>query len=196
MTATAILRIDTSARSSGSVSRDLTDRVIARFPDATVTTRDLAPGLPLIDETWVGANFTPAADRTPDQRAVLALSDELIAEVEAADTLVIGLPIYNFGVPTTLKAWVDQVARAGVTFRYTENGPEGLLQGKRAIVIVASGGTRAGSEIDFATGYIRHVLGFVGITEVEFVTADRLALDPESTLQSARNQIDALPLAA
>lgn len=196
MTATAILRIDTSARSSGSVSRDLTDRVIARFPDATVTTRDLAPGLPLIDETWVGANFTPAADRTPDQRAVLALSDELIAEVEAADTLVIGLPIYNFGVPATLKAWVDQVARAGVTFRYTENGPEGLLQGKRAIVIVASGGTRAGSEIDFATGYIRHVLGFVGITEVEFVTADRLALDPESTLQSARNQIDELALAA
>lgn len=196
MTATAILRIDTSARSSGSVSRDLTDRVIARFPEATVTTRDLAPGLPLIDETWVGANFTPAADRTPDQRAVLALSDELIAEVEAADTLVIGLPIYNFGVPATLKAWVDQVARAGVTFRYTENGPEGLLQGKRAIVIVASGGTRAGSEIDFATGYIRHVLGFVGITEVEFVTADRLALDPESTLQSARNQIDELALAA
>ena len=83
-----------------------------------------------------------------------------------------------------------------MTFRYTENGPEGLLQGKRAIVIVASGGTRAGSEIDFATGYIRHVLGFVGITEVEFVTADRLALDPESTLQSARNQIDALALAA
>lgn len=196
MTATAILRIDTSARSSGSVSRDLTDRVIARFPDATVTTRDLAPGLPLIDETWVGANFTPAADRTPDQRAVLALSDELIAEVQAADTLVIGLPIYNFGVPATLKAWVDQVVRAGVTFRYTENGPEGLLQGKRAIVIVASGGTQAGSEIDFATGYIRHVLGFVGITEVEFVTADRLALDPESTLQSARNQIDELALAA
>ena len=196
MTATAILRIDTSARRTGSISRDLTDRVIARFPEATVTTRDLAPGLPLIDETWVRANFTPAADRTPDQRAVLALSDELIAEVEAADTLVIGLPIYNFGVPTTLKAWVDQVARAGVTFRYTENGPEGLLQGKRAIVIVASGGTRAGSEIDFATGYIRHVLGFVGITEVEFVTADRLALDPESTLQSARNQIDALALAA
>lgn len=196
MTATAILRIDTSARSSGSVSRDLTDRVIARFPEATVTTRDLAPGLPLIDETWVGANFTPAADRTPDQRAVLALSDELIAEVQAADTLVIGLPIYNFGVPATLKAWVDQVVRAGVTFRYTENGPEGLLQGKRAIVIVASGGTQAGSEIDFATGYIRHVLGFVGITEVEFVTADRLALDPESTLQSARNQIDELALAA
>lgn len=193
---TSILRIDTSARREGSVSRDLTDRIIARFPDAAITTRDLAPGLPLINETWVGANFTPEAERSTEQRATLALSDELIAEVKAADTLVIGLPIYNFGVPATLKAWVDQVARAGVTFRYTENGPEGLLSGKRAIVVVASGGTEAGSEIDFATGYIRHVLGFIGITDVDFVTADRLMLDMEGTLQSAHSQIDALPLAA
>lgn len=192
----SILRIDASARRDGSVSRDLADRLLARFPDATVTTRDLAPGLPLIDETWIGANFTPEADRTDEQRATLALSDTLIAEVIAADTLVIGLPIYNFGVPATLKAWVDQVARAGVTFRYTDAGPEGLLAGKRAIVIVASGGTEAGSEIDFATGYIRHVLGFIGITDVSFVTADRLALDMDGTLQSAQNQIDALPLAA
>lgn len=192
----SILRIDASARREGSVSRDLADRIIARFPGAHVTTRDLAPGLPLIDETWVGANFTPEAERSPEQRAALALSDDLIAEVKAADTLVIGLPIYNFGVPATLKAWVDQVARAGVTFRYSEAGPEGLLTGKRAIVIVASGGTEAGSEIDFATGYIRHVLSFIGIKDVEFVTADRLALDPDGTLQSARDQIDALALAA
>lgn len=188
----SILRIDASARRSGSVSRDLVDRIVARFPGATVTARDLAPGLPLIDETWVGANFTPEADRSPEQRAVLALSDDLIGEIKAADTLVIGLPIYNFGVPATLKAWVDQVARAGVTFRYTESGPEGLLTGKRAIVAVASGGTEAGSEIDFATGYIRHVLGFIGITDVEFVTADRLALDAEGTLRSAHGQIEAL----
>lgn len=192
----SILRIDASARREGSISRDLADRIIARFPGAHVTTRDLATGLPLIDETWVGANFTPEAERSPEQRATLALSDDLIAEVKAADTLVIGLPIYNFGVPATLKAWVDQVARAGVTFRYSETGPEGLLTGKRAIVIVASGGTEAGSEIDFATGYLRHVLSFIGIKDVEFVTADRLALDPDGTLQSARDQIDALALAA
>ena len=99
---------------------------------------------------------------------------------------MIGLPIYNFGVPATLKAWVDQVARAGVTFRYTEHGPEGLLQGKRAIVAVASGGTEAGSEIDFATGYIRHMLAFIGITEVQFVTADRLMLDAEASLRVGR----------
>lgn len=188
----SILRIDASARREGSVSRDLADRIIARFPDARIISRDLAPGLPLIDETWIGANFTPADERSADQRDVLALSDRLIAELDAADTLVIGLPIYNFGVPAALKAWVDQVARAGVTFRYTANGPEGLLTGKRAIVAVASGGTEAGSEIDFATGYIRHVLGFIGITDVEFVTADRLALDAEGTLRSAHGQIEAL----
>ncbi len=187
-----ILRIDTSARREGSVSRDLADRIVARFPEATITTRDLASGLPLIDETWVTANFTPADDRTDAQRDTLALSDELIAELAAADTLVIGLPIYNFGVPATLKAWVDQVARAGVTFRYTEAGPEGLMTGKRAIIAMASGGTEAGSEIDFGTGYIRHILSFIGITEVEFVTADRLALDPEGTLKSAHEQVDSL----
>ena len=191
-----ILRIDASARRDGSISRDLTDRIIARFPDAAVTTRDLAAGLPLINDIWVGANFTPEAERSDDQRATLTLSDTLIAEVQAADTLIIGLPIYNFGVPATLKAWVDQVARAGVTFRYTENGPEGLLTGKRAIIAVASGGTEAGSEIDFATGYLRHVLGFIGITEVDFVTADRMMLDPEATLRGAHGQIDALNIAA
>lgn len=192
----SILRIDASARRDGSVSRDLSDRIIARFPEATVTTRDLASGLPLINETWVGANFTPEAERSDEQRATLALSDELIAELKDADTLVIGLPIYNFGVPATLKAWVDLVARAGVTFRYSEAGPEGLMSGKRAIVAVASGGTEAGSEIDFATGYIRHVLSFIGITDVTFVTADRLALDMDATLNAAHSQIDALPVAA
>ncbi|TBX19898.1 FMN-dependent NADH-azoreductase [Nioella sediminis] len=192
----SILRIDASARRDGSVSRDLSDRIIARFPEATVTTRDLASGLPLINETWVGANFTPEAERSDEQRTTLALSDELIAELKDADTLVIGLPIYNFGVPATLKAWVDLVARAGVTFRYSEAGPEGLMTGKRAIVAVASGGTEAGSEIDFATGYIRHVLGFIGITDVTFVTADRLALDMDATLNAAHSQIDALPVAA
>lgn len=192
----SILRIDASARREGSVSRDLSTRIIARFPDATVTTRDLATGLPLIDETWIGANFTPKDDRDDAQHAALGLSDDLIAELQAADTLVIGLPIYNFGVPAALKAWVDLVARAGVTFKYSENGPQGLLTGKRAIIAVASGGTEAGSSIDFATGYLRHVLGFIGITQVDFVTADRLGVDPEATLKSAHDQVDDLAIAA
>jgi FMN-dependent NADH-azoreductase len=193
----AILRIDASARRTGSVSRDLADKIIARFgDDITVTTRDLANGLPLIDEEWVGANFTPADARSDDQKAKLALSDDLVAELKAADTIVIGLPIYNFGVPAALKAWVDQVARAGVTFQYSEYGPKGLLDGKRAIVVVASGGTEAGSDIDFATGYIRHVLAFIGITEVDFVAADRMMIDADATLKSANAQVEALTIAA
>jgi len=192
----SILRLDASARRDGSVTRDLTSRILARFPQADVTIRDLADGLPLIDASWVAANFTPEADRNAAQRATLALSDRLIAEVRAADTLVIGLPIYNFGVPATLKAWIDLIARAGETFRYTEAGPEGLLTGKRAIVAVASGGTETGSPLDFATGYLRHILGFVGITDVSFVSADRMALDPEATVKSAHDQVAALPLAA
>ncbi|MEJ6390751.1 FMN-dependent NADH-azoreductase [Gymnodinialimonas ulvae] len=187
-----ILRIDASARRDGSVSRDLTDKVIDRLAPNRTITRDLADGLPLIDETWVGANFTPADQRTPAQAEKLALSDTLITEITSADTLVIGLPIYNFGVPAALKAWIDQVARAGVTFQYTETGPKGLLSGKRAIVVVASGGTEAGSEIDFATGYIRHVLGFIGIHDVTLVTADRLMVDADAALSSAAAQVEAL----
>ena len=192
----SILRIDASARRDGSVSRDLSDRIIARFAEADVTARDLAEGLPLIDEDWVGANFTPAEQRTDEQKAKLALSDTLIEEIKAADTLIIGLPIYNFGVPAALKAWVDLVARAGVTFQYTEQGPKGLLEGKRAVVAVASGGTEAGSAIDFATGYIRHVLDFIGIHDVEFVTADRLMVDADASMQAALAQLDALQIAA
>lgn len=187
-----VLRIDASARREGSVSRDLATKIINRLAPDRVIARDLATPLPLLDEAWVGANFTPSDQRTEDQRAKLALSDELIAELAAADTLVIGLPIYNFGVPAALKAWIDQVARAGVTFQYTETGPKGLLEGKRAIVAVASGGTEAGSEIDFATGYIRHVLGFIGIHDVAFVTADRLMVDAEAAMATAHAQVDAL----
>jgi len=196
---THILRIDTSLRREASVSRDLTDRIIDRFAAAgeiDVTTRDLAEGLPLIDAGWIGANFTPEADRSAEQHAALALSDQLVAEVKAADVLVIGLPIYNFGVPAALKAWIDHVARAGVTFRYTDTGPQGLLQGKRAVVAVASGGTEAGSEIDFATTYLRHVLGFIGIHKVDFVAADRLMLDAEGTLKSAHAAVEDLRIAA
>ncbi len=196
---TKILRIDASARRSGSVTRDLNDKIIERFQqagDTQIATRDLANPLPLLDETWIGANFTDPAERTDAQKATLALSDELVAEVKAADVLLIGLPIYNFGVPGALKAWIDLVARARETFRYSENGPVGLLTGKRAIVTVASGGTEAGSDIDFATGYLRHVLGFIGITDVVFVNADRMMVDAEASLSAAANQIELIELAA
>jgi len=169
-----ILHLDASARRAGSATRALSGAVVDRLAgtDTRVTYRDLAPGLPVIDAAWVEATFTPADRRTDAQRQVLGLSDRLVDELAEADTIVIGTPIYNFAIPAALKAWIDLVARVGRTFRYTAAGPVGLLEGKRAIVAVASGGTKIGSEIDFATGYLRHVLGFLGITDVTVVTAD------------------------
>ena len=152
-----ILRVDASARMNGSISRDLNDKIVARYEAAgsvDVVRRDLTESLPFIDEAWIGANFTDDDTRTPEQKEKLALSNALVSELEAADVVLIGLPIYNFGVPAALKAWIDLVARRGLTFNYTPDRPVGLLEGKRAIISVASGGTEAGSDIDFATGYM------------------------------------------
>ncbi|MEM6384629.1 MAG: NAD(P)H-dependent oxidoreductase [Pseudomonadota bacterium] len=196
---THILRIDSSPRRSGSVTRDLNDKVVERFKshgETVVTYRDLADPLPLLSEDWIAANFTEAANRSDMQKEALRLSDSLIAELRAADVLVIGLPIYNFGVPGALKAWIDLIARARETFRYGENGPVGLLSGKRAIVTVASGGTEVGSSIDFASGYVKHVLGFIGITDVVFVNADRMMVDADASLTNALESIDDLEVAA
>lgn len=187
-----VLHIDSSARRTGSVSRDLTAQIVARLGADEVVHRDLATPLPLLDEAWIGANFTPADQRSDEQKQLLAQSDALVEELKAADTLVIGAPIYNFSVPAGLKAWIDLVARVGLTFAYTEEGPAGLLEGKRAIIAVASGGTEAGSAIDFASGYLRHMLGFMGITEVEIVAADTLAIDEGAALAKAKSQIEAL----
>ena len=189
---TKILRIDASARRSSSTTRMLTDELIDHLSDQgpiQLQTRDLASGLPLLDEDWINANFTEAAARTPDQQRKLQLSDELIAELKVADLLVIGSPIYNFSVPSVLKAWIDMIARARLTFRYTENGVEGLLKGKKAYVIVPSGGVPIGSPMDFATPYLRHALGFVGITDVEFVAATGADRDNGEALDNARAQI-------
>ncbi len=187
-----VLHIDSSARAENSVTRSLSAEITARLSPDHVIRRDLATPLPLLDEAWVGANFTPADQRSDDQKALLAQSDALIAELKQADTIVIGTPIYNFSVPSTLKAWIDLVARAGVTFSYSEAGPKGLLEGKRAIIAVASGGTQAGSDIDFATTYLRHVLGFIGITNVELVAADQLSMDAEGSMARAKSAIEEL----
>ena len=187
-----VLHIDSSARAENSVTRSLSAEITTRLSPDHVIRRDLATPLPLLDEAWVGANFTPADQRSDDQKALLAQSDALIAELKQADTIVIGTPIYNFSVPSTLKAWIDLVARAGVTFSYSEAGPKGLLEGKRAIIAVASGGTQAGSDIDFATTYLRHVLGFIGITDVELVAADQLSMDAEGSMARAKSAIEEL----
>jgi len=193
-----VLRVDSSVRREGSVSRRVADALIERLDGSEgavdVRVRDLAVEAPrLVDAAWVDANFMPSGQRSPAQRAALAESDALVAELIDADVLVIGVPVYNFGIPASLKAWVDMVARARLTFRYTENGPVGLLRGKRAFLVVASGGTAVGSEIDFATGYLRHVLGFLGIDDVEIVAADRVMLRGEDeVLGATRRRIEHL----
>lgn len=166
---TRLLRIDSSARYEDSRSRALLDALEVRLGPAEIVRRDLADSVPLIDSAWIVARDTPAASRGPAERSALAWSDAAIAELEAADTVAIGLPVYNFGPPAALKAWIDQIARPRLTFRYTSDGPVGLLKGKRAFVAFAAGGTRFGSPVDFASGYMRHVLGFVGIDDVRFV---------------------------
>lgn len=193
--AKTILHLDASARNNGSISRTLTQKLVAQLSDADtrLIRRDIGlEPLPIITEDWVGANFTPEESRTEAQRDQLALSDTLIAELEAADTLVLGVPIYNFGVPAVYKAWVDLVSRARKTFRYTENGPEGLLEGKKAYVVIASGGTESGSDIDFATPYVRHALKFIGITDITVIAADQLMAAGEDKVAAATAQIEAL----
>ncbi|MEL6701292.1 MAG: NAD(P)H-dependent oxidoreductase, partial [Pseudomonadota bacterium] len=164
----------------------------ARIAPDTVITRDLSVGMPLLTDAWLGANWTPAEDRSDMQKQALEMSDVLIDELKAADTLVIAAPIYNFSVPAALKAWIDQIARAGITFKYTETGPVGLLDGKRAIIVLASGGTQVGSDIDFASGFLRHIMGFIGIHDVEFVAADQLMIDAEKSMADAQSAVAAL----
>ncbi|WP_299637204.1 NAD(P)H-dependent oxidoreductase [uncultured Ruegeria sp.] len=187
--ANTILHIDSSARRVNSTTRDLSDRVVKQLGAERIIRRDLATPLPLLTEDWIAANFTPAGQRDDVQRDQLALSDELVSELQDADTIVIGLPIYNFSVPAALKAWIDLVARAGLTFSYTENGPKGLLEGKRAILAIASGGVPVGSEADFATNYARHVLGFIGIHDVDVIAADQMAVNPDAALENARKAV-------
>jgi FMN-dependent NADH-azoreductase len=172
-----ILHINASARIDGSVTRDISSQLVNQLQhqyDADIVSRDLANGLAFIDEKWIGANFTDPDERSNEQKDALALSDSLVAELEHASHIVIAAPIYNFSVPAVLKAWVDQVARARVIFRYTENGPEGLLKGKKAYLVIASGGVPLGSEVDYASTYLRHVMGFLGIDDVTLVNANEL----------------------
>jgi FMN-dependent NADH-azoreductase len=190
-----ILRIDGSARFEGSVTRQLADEVIGRLraenPGAYVTQRELSDRLSLLHEDWVNANFTDPAERTIEQRAALALSDRLVEELKAADLIVIAVPIYNFGVPAAVKAWIDLICRAGETFRYSENGPVGLLEDRPVYLVTASGGTPIGSESDFATGYLRHIFGVIGISDVRLIEAGQLMIDAEPAIGRARDQIDA-----
>ncbi|WP_280152590.1 FMN-dependent NADH-azoreductase [Piscinibacter sp. XHJ-5] len=197
-----ILQLNSSARAENSQSSRLAtsivERVRAAHPDATLTVRDLSrTPHPALDEAALGALFTPAGQRTPEQQARVALDDALIAELMAADVIVLGVPMYNFGVPVQLKHWIDAVARAGVTFRYTDTGPVGLVQGKKVYVALTRGGLYRNTPADSQTPYLKTFLAFIGMTDVQFIFAEGLAMGPEAeqkALASAQSQIEeALP---
>lgn len=186
-----ILYISASIRGDESISRSLGNTLIeglAAKSGATVTERDLsANDIPFIDAERFAANLAPAADRTPEQAEIAEISDTLIAELQAADTIVIATPVYNFGVPAVVKAWADLVARAGTTFKYTENGPVGLLEGKKAYIAAASGGTPVGSDMDFMSNWLTFFLGFLGISDVELIAADGImSVDGEAKIEAAK----------
>lgn len=158
---------------------------LAKSTGARHVVRDLANDPPphLTVERFT-AFTTPASQRSVEQQRHVAESDALIEELRGADLIVLGLPMYNFGVPSTLRAYFDHLARAGVTFRYTPEGPEGLLTGKKAYVFATRGGRHAGTASDMQSAYVRQFLGFLGITDVEFVYAEGLALGPEQREQA------------
>jgi len=197
-----ILQINSSARTGQSHSTRLADSIVARLragaPDARLAVRDLGrTPHPVLDEAALGALFAPPAQRTPEQAARVALDDALIAELKAADVIVIGVPMYNFGVPAQLKNWIDAVARAGITFRYTENGAIGLVQGKKVYVALTRGGHYRNTPADTQVPYLQTFLGFIGLVDVTFIYAEGLALGPDAehmAMASAQAQLDeALP---
>jgi len=183
-----ILQINASARTQGANSTRLADSITARLQSGNQTAalklRDLARNPhPVLDETALGALFTPAEQRTPEQATRAALDDALIAEVQAADVLVLGVPMYNFGVLVQLKSWIDAIARNGVTFRYTEKGPEGLLKDKKVYMALARGGRYRGTTADTQVPYLQTVFGFLGMTDVHFIYAEGLNMGAEAVQQ-------------
>ncbi|MEO0317074.1 MAG: hypothetical protein RL404_751 [Pseudomonadota bacterium] len=200
---TTILYLNSSVRSTGSVSRQLSGEFIEKLksahPGAKVVTRDLAANpLPHLSESMVGAYFTPPEQRNDEQKQLIQTSDEVVTELLAADIVVVGAPMYNFSVSSTLKSWIDHVARAGVTFKYTETGPVGLVHGKKFVIFTSRSGVYSSGPakaMDFQETYLRGVLGFLGITDVSFVSAEGLAMGDEAVnaaLARGRSAMDAL----
>jgi FMN-dependent NADH-azoreductase len=200
-----ILQIHSSARAEGSHStrlvRQIVERLQASLPDpaqAAITVRDLGrTPHPELNEATLQALFTPPEQRTPAQAERVALDDALITELQAADVVVLGVPMYNFGVPAPLKNWIDAISRAKVTFQYTANGPEGLLKGKKVVIALTRGGQYRNTPADTQVPYLKTVLSFLGMSDIQLVYAEGLAMGPEAeqqALASAQSQIEALAI--
>jgi FMN-dependent NADH-azoreductase len=193
-----ILQINSSARAEGSHSTRLATALVERLRAPGTATRIKVRDLgrtphPELNEAALQALFTPAGQRTPEQAARVALDDELIAELQAADVVVLGVPMYNFGVPAALKNWIDAISRAKVTFQYTEKGPEGLLKGKKVYVALTRGGLYRDTAADTQVPYLKTVFSFLGMTDMQFVYAEGLAMGSEAeqqALAAARAQIE------
>ena len=197
---TTLLQINTSLFSengqSSKLAQDYVEAWRSRHPQGRVIVRDLATNpLPHLTAERFQAFLAKPEARTPEQRAIVAESDALIDELKAADQIVLGLAMYNFGIPSTLKAWIDHVARAGVTFRYTANGPEGLVADRKLTVLAARGGRYAGTPKDTQSGYVRDFFNFIGIHDIDFVYAEGMAMDEatrRNALEAAQSRIDKL----
>lgn len=190
-----ILQINSSARSHGSESTRMADAIVERLqaatPSATLVRRDLASAPhPTLDEATLGALFTPADQRTPEQAARVALDDALIAQAQAADVIVIGAPMYNFGMTVQLKSWFDAIARAGVTFSYSASGPVGHLKDKKVYVALSRGGFHKDGATDSQVPHLKTLLGFLGMTDVTFVYAEGMGMGPDAVAR-AQAQADA-----
>ncbi|EGR2179995.1 TPA: FMN-dependent NADH-azoreductase [Vibrio parahaemolyticus] len=187
-----VLALKSSILGDYSQSNKLVEDFIKNVDQDKLTVRDLAANpLPVLDFA-VATALRATEDLSQEQQAVVDLSDTLIEEVKAADTLVIAAPMYNFTIPTQLKNWIDLIARAGVTFKYTENGVQGLIEGKKTIVVTTRGGIHKDSPTDNVTPYLRTVLGFVGITDVEFVYAEALNMGEDAAskgISEAQSQL-------
>jgi FMN-dependent NADH-azoreductase len=198
-----LLKIDSSPMGKHSISRKLTSEFAATWqkthPAGKVISRDLTvTKLPVVNGVWIGAAHAPEDSHSPEQREELAVSDKLIAELQQADEYVFGVPMHNFSIPATLKLWIDQVARAGKTFSYGADGPKGLLTGKKATVLIASGGVyeqTAMESLNFVTPYLRAVFGFLGITDVKIIAAEGTAqlmggkVDPQTFLAPSLEKV-------
>ncbi len=188
-----ILRVDASMRKTKSVSRQLADEMVSslggRLHDVEVVSRDLSCGIGLVNDAWIDSDRTPEEMRTQDQRVILAQSDALVAELQAADDIVIAVPVYNFSVPAAFKAWVDLICRTNVTYVLENDKPRGLLANKRAFVVITSSGTLSGSDIDYTSGYVKHILSFIGIRDVTFVDATGLSKNRSEVITNASQDI-------
>ena len=195
----ATLLIVNSSPRTNSVSRKLTRQFAedwkTRRPNGHIVERDLSDGtVPYLSEAWIEAAYTPESNRTPAQRAMLSLSDKLIDEIMAADVILLGIPMHNFSVPATFKAWIDQIARAGKTFSYTDKGPKGLISSNKKVVAVLSRGGAYAPEspqgaMDFQVSYLRQIFALVGLTDVTFVHADRQGMGGAAAQLATENAI-------